>query len=185
MKEEQRFKRIPYGKSDFSEFRKRDFYYVDKTRYIRTIEEKDDFLFLIRPRRFGKSLFLSILESYYDIANKESFDSLFEGTDILQNPTENRSNFMILSFDFSIVAADIEKIYNAFVTRVKNASIGFITKYEKHLGINIDKVENLINSKESASEVMDTLLTYCSNKEHKIYGIIDEYDNFANTIISQ
>jgi hypothetical protein len=184
MKIEQKFKRIPYGKSDFNEFKERNLYYVDKTRYIRDIEEKGDFLFLIRPRRFGKSLFLSILESYYDIAHKDRFDSLFNGTDILQNPTPYRNRYMIFSLDFSIVDSNIDMVYKAFITRIKNAAVAFIRKYEKLLDMDIEKVENLINSKESASEVMDTFLTYCANKEYKIYAIIDEYDNFANTILS-
>ncbi|MGE5342584.1 MAG: AAA family ATPase [Candidatus Omnitrophota bacterium] len=184
MNDEQTLKRIPYGKSDFNEFIQRNLYYVDKTKYIRTIEEKGDFLFLIRPRRFGKSLFLSLLESYYDIIHKDRFDSLFKGTDIHRNPTPDRNRYMILTLDFSIVDSNIDQVHNAFVTRVRNAAIAFITKYQNYLDIDVEKVEKLLNATQSASEVMDTLLTYCSNKEFKIYTIIDEYDNFANVILS-
>ena len=82
MTEEQDLKGIPYGIADFKDFRIKNLYYVDKTRFIRNIENEGSFLFFIRPRRFGKSLFLSMMEYYYDINRQEQFDFLFKGTDI-------------------------------------------------------------------------------------------------------
>ncbi|MDQ1355427.1 MAG: hypothetical protein QG657_5737, partial [Acidobacteriota bacterium] len=114
MTEEQRIKRIPYGKSDFGDFRKENLYYVDKTRFIRTIEEKGGFLFLIRPRRFGKSLFLAILEEYYDIYRKDQFDSLFEGTYIHQYPTEGKNSYLVLKFNFSNIYPGSSRLEESF-----------------------------------------------------------------------
>jgi hypothetical protein len=87
MSDEQHLKRIPYGNANFDSFPVKNLYFVDKTRYIRDIEKKGDFLFFFRPRRFGKTLFLSIIEAYYDIDKKDRFDFLFNGTDIHKNPT--------------------------------------------------------------------------------------------------
>ncbi|MGE5342222.1 MAG: AAA family ATPase [Candidatus Omnitrophota bacterium] len=185
MNEEKSLKHIPYGVSRFHDFQKFNYYYIDKSKYIRNIEEKGQYLFLIRPRRFGKSLFLATLETYYDIALKDKFDSLFSDTEIYRNPTSEKSKYMILSLDFSIVDSDIDMVKTAFLTRIQNAAEDFVTKYQKFLDIDIKEAKLKFNSKKSASEVMDTLLNYCLNKEYKIYTIIDEYDNFANTILSE
>jgi len=99
MKDEPKLKRIPYGIADFNAFRKNNLYYVDKTRYIKNIEEKGNYLFFIRPRRFGKSLFLGILEAYYDIALKDRFDYLFNGSQIHQNPTREKNGNVFLKND--------------------------------------------------------------------------------------
>ncbi|MCX6579932.1 MAG: AAA family ATPase [Candidatus Aminicenantes bacterium] len=184
MKEEQRIKSIPYGKSDFGDFRKENLYYVDKTRFIRTIEEKGGFLFLIRPRRFGKSLFLATLEEYYDIYRKDRFDSLFEGTYIHRNPTEGKNSYLVLKFNFSRIEPGISMVEEAFLGNIKNTVGFFIKKYGTMLGIDIEKALNRFDSLKSASAVLDTLLYYCQEKEQKLYVIIDEYDNFANTILS-
>ena len=185
MTETLNLKNIPYGVSDFNDFRLKNLYYVDKTRFIRAIEEKGSYLFLIRPRRFGKSLFLAILEAYYDIAYKERFDDLFMNTAIYQNPTREKNSYMILKLNFSMVNSDISLVQEAFLTRIKNAANSFIRKYRKYLEINIKEAQAEFNSKKSASELMDTFLSYCLGKSQKLYVIIDEYDNFANTIISE
>ena len=90
MKEKQELMRLPYGVSDFNMIREKNFYYVDKTRFIRDIEEKGNYLFLIRPRRFGKSLFLSNLESYYDIHRKDEFDAFFCRNRYSQEPYKGK-----------------------------------------------------------------------------------------------
>ena len=97
------FKKIPYGLTDFELIIKEDFYFVDKTRYIQLIEESPRYLFLIRPRRFGKSLLLSILEDYYDVAKKKDFDLYFSKTWIGKNPTSEQGTYLILKFNFSQV----------------------------------------------------------------------------------
>ncbi len=184
MKEEPRLKRIPYGKSDFSEFKENNLYFVDKTRYIRDIEEKGYFLFLIRPRRFGKSLFLSIMESYYDIELKNRFDLIFAGTDIHQTPTKEKNKYMVLKLNFAMVEADAGKVEEAFLEHIRDKAIYFITKYEKYLNIDFNEAKSRFLSSKSASVIMGALLNYCLGKEQKLYVIIDEYDNFANTILS-
>ena len=95
-------KKIPYGVTDFNDFRVKNLYYVDKTRFIRDIEEKGNFLFLIRPRRFGKSLFLAILQAYYDIEYKDRFDFFFEGSDIHRNPTREKNSYMVLKLNYRL-----------------------------------------------------------------------------------
>ena len=184
MNEEHELKSIPYGISDFENFRKKDLYYVDKTRFIRDIEGKGSFLFFIRPRRFGKSLFLSMMEYYYDIERKDEFDYLFSGTDIHNRPTKERNEYLVFPLNFSMVNSNPDLVEGAFLTRIKNAANMFIAKYQKYLDVNPEKAENEFNSKKSASEIMDTLLSYCWSKKQRIYVIIDEYDNFANTILS-
>lgn len=94
-------KGIPYGISDFSRMRNGNFYFVDKTMYLPLIEEMPSYLFLIRPRRFGKSLFLSMMHTYYDILQKDNFDKYFGDLWIGSHPTEQRNSFQVLFFDFS------------------------------------------------------------------------------------
>ncbi|HLP48864.1 MAG TPA: AAA family ATPase, partial [Candidatus Kapabacteria bacterium] len=185
MNEVQKLKRIPYGKTDFNDFKEKNLYYVDKTRFIRDIEEKGDFLFLIRPRRFGKSLFLGILEAYYDIAFKDRFDSLFSGTDIRQNPTKEKNRYMILKLNFSAVSPNISTVEESFIDYIKESAYSFILKYETLLDIDPEKTKEELFSKKNASEVMVKFLNYCKRVEQKLYVIIDEYDNFANTILSE
>ncbi|MGE5342423.1 MAG: AAA family ATPase, partial [Candidatus Omnitrophota bacterium] len=184
MKADHSLKPIPYGKSDFTEFKKRNLYFVDKTRYIQNIEEKGYFLFFIRPRRFGKSLFLSIMENYYDIALKDQFDDLFSGTDIHKEPTPERNQYMVLKFNFARIDPIPEKVEEAFLKHIKTTCISFINKYEKYLNLDIEEIKTEFNSTTSSSVIMDTLLNYCLGKEQKLYVIIDEYDNFANTILT-
>ena len=94
---------IPYGISDFKTIRNEGLYYVDKTRYLAQMEARDRFIFFVRPRRFGKSLFISMMESYYDLKQKKDFKNLFGGLWLGAHPTRNANRFMVLKFDFSKV----------------------------------------------------------------------------------
>ena len=96
-------KKIPYGKSEFKDIKLGNYYYIDKTQYIPILEMLPDYLFFIRPRRFGKSLFLSMLHYYYDEKYKEQFDKIFKNTWILENKTKEANSYKILRFDFSVV----------------------------------------------------------------------------------
>ena len=185
MSEVHDLKKIPYGISNFNDFKVKNLYYVDKTRFIRLIEEKGSYLFLIRPRRFGKSLFLAILEAYYDIAYKDRFDYLFSGTDIHQNPTAEKNSCMVLKLNFSAVNPEISRVEDAFSNYIKDSAFDFVMKYGKIMEIDIEEAKTELNLRKSASELMVTLLNYCKRKEQKLYVIIDEYDNFANTILSE
>jgi hypothetical protein len=86
-------KKIPYGIADFKVIQDENYYYVDKTMFIPLLEETGKFLFFIRPRRFGKTLFLNVLESYYDLAWKKDFDHLFKETYIKAHPTQERNSY--------------------------------------------------------------------------------------------
>jgi hypothetical protein len=105
-----------------------------------------------------RSCFLGILEAYYDIALKDRFDYFFSGTDIHENPTGERNTYLVFKLNFSAVDPNISLVEDAFLTRIKNASHSFVSKYEKFLEIDIEKAERNFDSKKSASEVMDTLL---------------------------
>jgi hypothetical protein len=168
MIEEQDLKQLPYGVSDFNKFRDGNYYYVDKTRYIREIEKKSRYLFLIRPRRFGKSLFLGILEAYYDIALKDRFDFLFSETDIHKKPTPEKNRYLVLKLNFSMVTPDISRIEETFLDYIKESAYGFVQKYEKLLEIDVEKANAAFSAKKNAAEVMVTLLRYCKMKEREI-----------------
>jgi hypothetical protein len=185
MAEETALKPIPYGVADFDKFRRKNYYYVDKTRYIRDIEKKGDYLFFIRPRRFGKSLFLGIMEAYYDIALKDKFDYFFSGTEIHRDPTGEKNSYLVFKLNFSLVNPEISLVEGSFLHYIRESALAFITKYEKLLGIDIKETKTGFDSQKSASDVMITLLRYCNVRKQKLYVIIDEYDNFANTILSE
>jgi hypothetical protein len=184
MIKELELKGIPYGIADFKDFRIKNLYYVDKTRFIRNIEKKGSFLFFIRPRRFGKSLFLSMMEYYYDINQKDRFDFLFNGTAVHQEPTQEKNKYLVLSFNFSAVAADKSHVEEFFFQHILDSVRYFINKYGKYLDIDINEAQKKIESSKGASALMGTFLNYFRGKEYKLYVIIDEYDNFANTILS-
>ena len=99
-------KRIPYGMQNFEDVIKEDCYYVDKTPFIEQIEESNKYFFYIRPRRFGKTLTLSMLENYYDINKKDKFDEIFGKLYIGQNPTPEHNTYLIIHLNFAEVAAD-------------------------------------------------------------------------------
>ena len=185
MVEERDLKLIPYGVSDFNDFKVKNLYYVDKTRFIRHIEKKGNFLFLIRPRRFGKSLFLGIMEAYYDIQYKDRFDFFFAGSDIHRNPTREKNSYLVFKLNFSAVSPEISRVEEAFLNYIKDSAHWFIRKYEKLLDIDLKTAKEELFSKKSAAEVMVTFLNYCKGKSPQLYVIIDEYDNFANTILSE
>lgn len=103
-------KQIPYGITDFEAIIKDNFYYVDKTMFIEKIEMQPRYLFLIRPRRFGKSLTLAMLEAYYDINHAKQFDELFGQLYIGQHPTKLHNQFLIMRFNFSEVSSNVNEV---------------------------------------------------------------------------
>lgn len=94
-------KGIPYRISDFNRMRNENFYFVDKTMYLPLIEKMPSYLSLIRPRRFSKSLFLSMMRTYYDILQRDNFDKYSGDLWIGSHPTDQRNRFQVLFFDFS------------------------------------------------------------------------------------
>jgi hypothetical protein len=180
-------KNILYGVSNFKDIINDNAYYIDKTMYIERLEKPTNkYAFFFRPRRFGKSLFLSTLEYYYDILHKDDFERLFGELYIGKNPTPLRNSFPILSLDFSGVAIEgtIEFISRSFYYRIRSAINSFFIRYEKVLNIeNIFATQ--VNSPEDAATIMGDFLDYLASHNISIYLIIDEYDNFANNILAQ
>jgi len=176
-------KKIPCGISDYEKIRKDNCYYIDKTNFIHNIENSSDYLFFIRPRRFGKSLWLSVIESYYDIKRKEEFHDFFSGTSIHDNPTEKRNSYFILKFNFSLVSSDINEVEDSFDKIIKLNILKFFDYYDSLLGkLNRDIFDEM-KKLEKASLLLSYMLDMVKGKG-KIYLLIDEYDNFTNTIIS-
>ncbi|MCI5132335.1 MAG: hypothetical protein D3904_12650 [Candidatus Electrothrix sp. EH2] len=169
--------KIPYGESDFRKIRTGKYLYIDKTFYIRQLEEQGSFNILLRPRRFGKSLFLSTLRYYYDISHKDNFEILFGGLFAGDNSTTQRSNYQVLAFDFSGIATDdAEIIKSNFTSRVENCLLAFLEQYN----YGQDAAEE-IRAEESPQEKIDRLFRVC--KGRKLYLLIDEYDHFANAVL--
>ena len=174
-------KKIPYGIADFKVIQDENYYYVDKTMFIPLLEETGKFLFFIRPRRFGKTLFLNVLESYYDLAWKEDFDHLFKETYIKTSPTSEKHAYLLLKFNFSRVNPDPEKVEASFHGHVERRVFFFGEKYRELLGENYFE---MAAKQQGAYEKLDFLFDYVGAAGLKLYILIDEYDNFTNTILS-
>ena len=176
-------KKLPYGLSDFPRIISDNYYYVDKTRYIELLERQPDYVFLLRPRRFGKSLFLAMLETYYSIDYADRFDELFGGLYIGSHPTPYRNRYLVLRFNFSEVKArpeDMEQKFGEYCCMVMRA---FIMKYESLFG---EAIWRIVNPDETdPGQMLSSLKQYVSQIQcPRIYLMIDEYDNFTNTLLS-
>lgn len=175
-------KRIPYGVSDFVDIIKRNQYYVDKTMYIPKLEEEADSLFFIRPRRFGKSLLLSMMCAYYDINQSNRFEELFGKLWIGSHPTPYRGKFQVLFLDFSKIGGDIKDLKENFNNYCNIRLDNFIERYKRAYRPEI--VEKI----KSASTVVDKLNmidTEAKDANMQLYLIIDEYDNFTNVVLNE
>jgi hypothetical protein len=178
-------KKIPYGISDYEKIRLENHYYVDKTMYLRAIEEAGDYIFFIRPRRFGKSLFLSVMETYYDLAKADQFDLFYKGTYIHQHPTKEKSKYLVLKFNFSAVDPHANRLENSFLNQIQTNTRSFLNRYVDYLTPrDREELRNELNDIKSAADIMLRVTKLCKDSNQKIYIIIDEYDNFANTILS-
>ncbi|MEJ6952525.1 AAA family ATPase [Natronospora cellulosivora (SeqCode)] len=177
--------KIPYGISDFKSLRKENYLYIDKTNFIETIEELDSkYLFFIRPRRFGKSLFLSTLAHYYDMNNKDEFEDMFKDLYISKNPSELKTSYIVLQFNFSGLNTDSkEELRNSFRLTLLNAIIDTLYKYP-YVFKNIKDIENNIKSIKDIKGILEYFLKEVKRTSEKIYLIVDEYDHFANDIIA-
>ncbi|HLP46501.1 MAG TPA: AAA family ATPase, partial [Candidatus Kapabacteria bacterium] len=177
-------KKIPYGISDYDLLKRDNYYYVDKTPYIPLIENTGRYLFFIRPRRFGKSLFLAVLQGYYDVQFKEDFDLLYKDTWIHTHPTVERGSYLFLSFNFSEVDPGQDKIDASFLNHIKDRGLSFVMKYYNYLGKDKDHLPAKIEASHSGSDILSMIIQSCKNSQLKLYIIIDEYDNFTNTILT-
>ncbi len=177
------YKRLPYGVADYTWIKSQNRYCADKTMFIPKMEEAGDFLYLIRPRRFGKSVFLTMLQAYYDIEKKDSFHTTFKDTWIESHPTEGLGQYQVLYFDFSRAVAgqgSLEENFNAYCCTILD---DFIQKYATYYDESFNIKEYL--SFTSASYKLNALNTYSKRKGTQLYLIIDEYDNFTNNILSE
>ena len=177
------YKRLPYGVADYTWIKSQNNYCTDKTMFIPKMEEAGYFLYLIRPRRFGKSVFLTMLQAYYDIEKKDSFHTTFKDTWIESHPTEGLGKYQVLYFDFSRAAAGpgtLEENFNLYCSSVLD---GFIKKYAAYYDEDFNMEEYLGFS--GASYKLNALNSYSKSKGTQLYLIIDEYDNFTNNILSE
>ncbi|CAM2966875.1 ATP-binding protein [Hathewaya histolytica] len=174
-------KRIPYGISNFEVLREKNYLYVDKTSYIELLDRYAPYNFFIRPRRFGKSLFISMLENYYDINKKGKFEELFGDLYIGKNPTEERNSFLVWKISFAGVDAGHgeEELRISFNSKVLLSAIRFVNKYSGLLGI--DTIPKEIDSAEVIVQYISLL---ASKIKIPVFVLIDEYDNFANELIT-
>ncbi|MDQ1354152.1 MAG: hypothetical protein QG657_4461 [Acidobacteriota bacterium] len=177
-------KKIPYGISDYDLLRRENYYYVDKTQYIPVIEKVGRYLFFIRPRRFGKSLFLAVLHGYYDVQFKENFDELYKDTWIHTHPTTERSSYLVLPFNFSAIDPAHDKIDASFLNHIQGQAELFAESYWDYLGKNVDYFMEQIKTSRSGADILSMIVKRCKSSQQKLYIIIDEYDNFANTILT-
>ncbi|MCL2063036.1 MAG: ATP-binding protein [Candidatus Cloacimonetes bacterium] len=176
----EKIKTIQYGISSFADISENNAYYVDKTMFIPEIE-KTKFNFLIRPRRFGKSMFLSMLALYYDKATQEQFNTLFKETWIHEHPTEEKGKYLILYLDFSMVIQETENIQERFESYCNAEIDAFLTKYKEFIP---EQTILKVNQISSSGEKLNNIAIGLRDTNYKFYVFIDEYDNFTNTLLS-
>ena len=171
-------KKLPYGISNYEELVEDGYYYVDKTMYIEKLENlAEKRILFLRPRKFGKTLFTSMIENYYDIKKVDEFEKLYKDTYIGKNPTKLKNSYHILKFNFSgIDTTDEESTMKGFKEKTTIAIGGFIAKYGLDFYINPEQTtEGLLSSLIEAFKIQKS--------NEKIYVIIDEYDHFANELL--
>ena len=174
-------KQIPYGLTDFERIRTANYYYVDKTRYIAEVERNASFFFLIRPRRFGKSLFLNVLRWYYDVNRKDSFEELFGDLYIGSHPTPEQGQYLVLDFNFAGVNPDPDELIRSFNDHCAARFREFAYYYERFFNPGFrEKMESLPN----ADEKLTYTISEAKRLNLSIYLFIDEYDNFTNAILA-
>lgn len=175
-------KRIPYGISDFVAVVEQNQYYVDKTMYLPLLEQQPSNLFLIRPRRFGKSIFLNMLRAYYDSSQKAKFEKRFGNLWIGQNPTPLQGRYQVLFLDFSKAGAGIENLEANFNLYCRRQLDGFMATYEDAYPERM--VEDFYASTSSADK-LSMIEVEAQRHGYPLYLIIDEYDNFTNVVLNE
>ncbi len=171
--------KIPYGIMDFRRLRREGYYYVDKTEYLAQMEARDSFVFFVRPRRFGKSLFISMMESYYDLNRKKDFKKLFGDLWIGKHPTENANRFMTLKLDFSKVGGTGEVLERAFEDHIGKQLDDMVLRYPSCF----DAEFRASFAGQPASGKLADVVNKARRSGIPLYLIIDEYDNFTNQMI--
>ena len=175
-------KRIPYGIQGFEMLRRDNCYYVDKTRFIQEIEYANKYFFLVRPRRFGKTLTLNMLKTYYDINKKDIFDKMFSGLWIYDHQTENRNSYLVMHLNFAMVNGNINDYKTNFNSYCDLRFKNFCDVYSQFFPNNAK--EELEKMNKNAVDELKYIIQEIEKTDKKIYLFIDEYDNFSNNILS-
>lgn len=178
---EQQVKLVPYGVADFATVIEQNLYYVDKTMFIPELEKQPRNLFFIRPRRFGKSIFLSMLYSYYDCAQSHKFQSLFGNLWIGQHPTPLQGKYQVLFLDFSQITGNIDKLETKFNSYLSINLDAFVRQYSEYYQAEMEE----ILAQEDFEEKMELIFKAAKTHQYHLYLIIDEYDNFTNVILNE
>ena len=179
---EKRAKELPNGVSNFTDVRTQDMYYVDKTEYLAKMERAGRFIFFIRPRRFGKSLFISMMQAYYDKAMVSRFSELFGGLWIGAHPTEWQGKFQVLYLDFSSVGGDMDSLETVFNDYCCSQLDDFMKRYAADYP-EVDREEFF--AAENVRKKLYSLKTAAQRIGISLFLIVDEYDNFTNVILNQ
>lgn len=178
---EQQVKQVPYGVADFATVIEQNLYYVDKTMFIPELEKQPRNLFFIRPRRFGKSIFLSMLYSYYDCTQSHKFQSLFGNLWIGQYPTPLQGKYQVLFLDFSQITGNIDKLETKFNSYLSINLDAFVRQYSEYYQAEMEE----ILAQEDFEEKMELIFKAAKAHQYHLYLIIDEYDNFTNVILNE
>ena len=174
-------KQVPYGVADFATVIEQNLYYVDKTMFIPELEKQPRNLFFIRPRRFGKSIFLSMLYSYYDCTQSHKFQSLFGNLWIGQHPTPLQGKYQVLFLDFSQITGNIDKLETKFNSYLSINLDAFVRQYSEYYQAEMEE----ILAQEDFEEKMELIFKAAKAHQYHLYLIIDEYDNFTNVILNE
>ena len=170
--------KMPYGISNYEELINEDYYYVDKTEYIEKLENlPEKRIMFLRPRKFGKTLFTSVLENYYDKNKTDEFENLFKNTYIGKNPTKLKNSYSILRFNFSGINTEtVETTMKGFKEKVSISIDGFAKKYG---------IDFYVNQEQTTEGIMRSIIEAfkIQKPKEKIYIVIDEYDHFANELL--
>ena len=174
------YPRIPYGWADFKAIRLENRLYVDKTRFVHALEE-ERYAFFIRPRRFGKSCWVSLLDNYYERNRADAFEAVFGGTDLGRHPTENRHRYVVLRFNFSAFKNALETLEYHFEEYCQ-----LIVRHalERNADLFPEAARQHIRSPSSVNGQLNELFVYAGDHGIPLYVLIDEYDNFANTVLA-
>ena len=175
-------KQIPYGVADFESVIERDLYYVDKTMYLAKLEKQPDTLIFIRPRRFGKSLFISMMRAYYDKSKAKDFDNLFGSLWIGSHPTPLRNHYQVLYLDFSKILGNIDVLEEKFDQYLRRQLDDFVRKYADDYP---DYFKKDFFESTSGTDKLIMISIHADRLRIPMYLIIDEYDNFTNVVLSE
>ncbi|MDR2755917.1 MAG: AAA family ATPase, partial [Planctomycetaceae bacterium] len=176
---------LPYGIADFKSIRTENYVYVDKTHFIELLERENiKSKIFIRPRRFGKSLFISMLSYYYDVNYAEEFEHLFGDLYIGQNPTPRKNSYAVMGFNFSSInTTSADSFCDSFFENIKFSVRQFLQRH-KNIFPSAKQFIKKIDKEKTTLSILNTALSIADEAKIKIFVIIDEYDHFANDLIT-